>query len=73
MSLPTFSTQQSLFGVGSLADNLFPATNRYRLFAEKIWPLLAQARPTLETMYCADNGRPAANKRNRGHVPTFNN
>ena len=60
MSLPTFSTQQSLFGVGSLADNLFPATNRYRLFAEKIWPRLAQARPTLETMYCADNGRPAA-------------
>jgi hypothetical protein len=60
MSLPTFSTQQSLFGVGSLADNLFPATNRYRLFAEKIWPLLVQARPTLETMYCADNGRPAA-------------
>jgi hypothetical protein len=34
MSLPAFSTQQSLFGVGSLADNLFPATNRYRLFAE---------------------------------------
>jgi len=60
MSLPNFSTQQSLFGVGSLADNLFPATNRFRLFAEKIWPLLAQARPALESMYCADNGRPAA-------------
>ena len=60
MSLPEFSSQQSLFGVGSLADNLFPTTNRYRLFAEKIWPLLAQARPQLETMYCADNGRPAA-------------
>jgi transposase len=60
MSLPTFTTQQSLFGVGSLADHLFPATNRYRLFAEKIWPRLVAARPTLETMYCADNGRPAA-------------
>lgn len=60
MSLPTFSTQQSLFGVGSLADNLFPAKNRYRLFAEKVWPRLAQARPILETMYCPDNGRPAA-------------
>jgi len=58
--LPTFSTQQSLFGIGSLADNLFPTTNRFRLFAEKVWPLLAQARPDLETMYCADNGRPAA-------------
>jgi transposase len=60
MSLPQFSTQQSLFGVGSLADSLFPATNRFRLFSEKIWPLLAQARPALETMYCHDNGRPAA-------------
>ena len=60
MSLPTFSMQQSLFGVGSLAANLFPATNRFRIFAEKVWPLLAQARPALETMYCADNGRPAA-------------
>ena len=60
MSLPAFSTQQSLFGVGSLADNLFPTTNRFRLFAEKIWPRLVQARPELETMYCADNGRPAA-------------
>ena len=60
MSLPAFSTQQLMFGIGSLADNLFPATNRFRLFAEKVWPLLAQARPDLETMYCADNGRPAA-------------
>ncbi|MCG3148914.1 MAG: hypothetical protein PCFJNLEI_02366 [Verrucomicrobiae bacterium] len=60
MSLPIFSAQQSLFGIGSLADNLFAPTNRYRLFAEKVWPLLAQARPVLETMYCADNGRPAA-------------
>ena len=60
MSLPSFSTQQSLFGVGSLADNLFPATNRFRLFSEKVWPLLTQARPDLETMYCAANGRPAA-------------
>jgi hypothetical protein len=60
MSLPTFSSQQSLFGVGSLADNLFAPTNRFRLFGEKVWPLLVQARPALETMYCADNGRPAA-------------
>jgi len=58
--LPAFSTPQSLFGIGSLADNLFGPTNRFRLFAEKVWPLLAQARPDLETMYCADNGRPAA-------------
>ena len=60
MSLPDFSQQQSLFGVGSLADKLFAPTNRYRLFAEKVWPLLAAARPQLESMYCAANGRPAA-------------
>jgi hypothetical protein len=59
MSLPSFSTQQSLFGVGSLTHHLFDPSNRYRLFAEKLWPLLAAARPQLESMYCADNGRPA--------------
>lgn len=59
MSLPEFSSQQSLFGVGSLAEKLFETTNRYRLFAEKIWPLLVAARPKLETMYCVTNGRPA--------------
>jgi hypothetical protein len=60
MSLPTFSAQQPLFGVGSLADNLFAPTNRFRLFGEKVWPLLVRAHPALETMYCAENGRPAA-------------
>jgi len=60
MSLPSFSTQQSLFGVGSLAAKLFSPSHRYRLFADKIWPRLVAARAVLETMYCADNGRPAA-------------
>jgi transposase len=60
MSLPSFSTQQSLFGVGSLAARLFSASHRYRLFADKIWPRLVAARVVLETMYCAHNGRPAA-------------
>ena len=60
MSLPVFSRQESLFGVGSLADKLFAPADRFRLFGEKIWPLLAAARPELETMYCADNGRAAA-------------
>lgn len=59
MSLPTFSTQQSLFGLGSLTDHLFDPTNRYRLFAEKIWPLLVAVRPQLAALYCAANGRPA--------------
>lgn len=60
MSLPLFSTQQSLFGVGSLAAKLFSPSQRYQLFAEKIWPRLVAARPELETMYCSTNGRPAA-------------
>jgi transposase len=60
MSLPSFSTQQSLFGVGSLAAKLFGSSQRYRLFADKIWPRLVAARAVLETMYCAHNGRPAA-------------
>jgi len=60
MSLPEFSGQESLFGVGSLADKLFAPSDRFRLFGEKIWPLLAATRPQLETMYCADNGRAAA-------------
>lgn len=60
MSLPEFTGQESLFDVGSLADKLFAPTDRFRLFGEKIWPLLAAARSQLETMYCADNGRAAA-------------
>ena len=59
MSLPCFSTQQSLFGVGSLAAKLFRPDNRYQLFAQIIWPQLVAARPELAAMYCADNGRPA--------------
>ena len=59
MSLPFFSTQQSLFGVGSLADKLFKPDSRYELFAQRLWPLLVAARPQLASMYCADNGRPA--------------
>lgn len=60
MSLPSFSNQPSLFGVGTLAERLFDPTNRYRLFAEKVWPMLVAARPHLEAMYCVDDGRPAA-------------
>jgi transposase len=59
MSLPSFSTQQSLFNVGSLANKLFAPDDRYELFAQHIWPLLVAARPQLARMYCADNGRAA--------------
>jgi transposase len=60
MSLPTFDTQSSLFdSVTTLAPGLFSETDRYKLFAQKIWPVLARARPQLESCYTATNGRAA--------------
>jgi hypothetical protein len=59
VSLPSFSTQQSLFSVGSLANKLFAPDDRYELFAKRIWHLLVAARPQLAAMYRADNGRAA--------------
>ncbi len=60
MSLPTFDTQSSLFGsVTSLAPGLFSETDRFKLFAQKIWPVLAGTRKQLESCYVATNGRTA--------------
>jgi transposase len=59
MSLPEFSTQQSLFGRATRLSELFAPDSRFRLFAEKIYPLLVGARPQLAACYCADNGRSA--------------
>ncbi len=68
MSLPDFKRQTQLFGIygpaGSAcalhADRLeLDAGDRYRLFAEKIYPLLVGARSELEKCYCEDNGRPS--------------
>jgi hypothetical protein len=59
MSLPFLDTQASLLGsVHVLAGDLFSRSDRYRLFAEKIFPLLLKARAELQKCYCADNGRP---------------
>jgi len=59
MSLPEFDTQGSLFeSLGSLAANLFSDEDRYKLFATKIWPLLAKSREELSACYVLDNGRP---------------
>ena len=59
MSFPVLDTQTSLFGsVQVLAGTLFSQSDRYRLFAEKIFPLLLKARGELQKCYCADNGRP---------------
>jgi len=59
MSLPAFAPQAQLFSTAALSSQLFTPTDRYRLFAQKIYPLLAQARPEFEALYCQDNGRPA--------------
>jgi hypothetical protein len=59
MSLPNFEVQGSLFeSLGSIAANLFSDQDRYKLFATKIWPLLAKSRKELEACYVLDNGRP---------------
>lgn len=59
MSLPSFSTQGQLFSTASLSSGLFAETDRYRLFAQVIYPVLAAARCRLESCYCAENGRVA--------------
>jgi transposase len=57
MSLPEFTCQGSLFSVDHLLGDQFPADDRFRLFAEQIYPLLVQVRPQLQAAYCPDNGR----------------
>jgi transposase len=59
MSLPVFSSQSELFSTAGLSGSLFSPTDRYRLFAQKIYPVLARTRSQLEACYCADNGREA--------------
>lgn len=58
MSLPAFDTQGFLFGgLGCIGRDFFAEDDRYRLFAQKIWPVLARTRPELEKCYCSENGR----------------
>lgn len=59
MSLPSFSTQSELFSTAGLASHLFASTDRYRLFAQLVYPALAGMRGELEKGYCPDNGRVA--------------
>ena len=59
MSLPSFDAQGSLFGsVSVVARELFQKEDRYWLFAEKVWPVIAGTRDQLAQCYCAENGRP---------------
>ena len=59
MSLPDFSTQSFLFSTAGISASLFPEDDRYRLFAQIVYPHLAAARSQLATCYCSDNGRVA--------------
>jgi len=59
VSLPAFSTQAELFSTAGLSSSLFAATDRYRLFALVVYPVVAGARSELEKCYCPDNGRVA--------------
>src|SRR4030043_540284 len=65
MSLPDFKRQTQLFGIYGPAGLELAPEDRYRLFAEKIYPLLVGARPELEKCYCEDNGRPPVCVRTR--------
>ena len=58
MSLPVFDPQTHLFGLQARSSEVFSESDRYRLFAQKIYPLLVAARPKLEAGYCLNNGRP---------------
>jgi len=59
VSLPAFSTQAELFSTAGLASSLFAPTDRYRLFAQVVYPAVAAMRGELERCYCTDNGRVA--------------
>jgi hypothetical protein len=52
-------SQQSFYQTSFVCNDLFGATDRYRLFREKILPHVMKLRPPLEKLYCASNGRPA--------------
>jgi len=57
MSVPVFSAQAELFSTAGLSGRLFAPTDRYRLFAQKVYPALVRIRSQLEACYCTDNGR----------------
>src|ERR1043166_6994935 len=57
MSLPNFEWEGTLFSTAALTGQILAEEDRYRLFAQKIYPLLVQARQKIEQAYCQDNGR----------------
>jgi transposase len=59
MSLPRFVPQSPLFSTATLSGNFFGPSDRFYIFAQKIYPLLVGARAQLVRGYCPGNGRPA--------------
>ena len=59
MSLKPTDPQRSFYHTSTLCGEMFGATDRYRLFREKVLPKLFALRDKLESLYCENNGRPA--------------
>ena len=59
MSLKPADPQRSFYHTSTLCGEMFGATDRYRLFRERILPKLFSLRDRLESLYCENNGRPA--------------
>src|SRR5262249_47975128 len=59
MSLKPTDSQRSFYHTSTLCDEMFCATDRYRLFWDKTLPKLFALRGKLESLYCENNGRPA--------------
>src|ERR1700692_3434805 len=58
MSLTQFDVQGSWFkSLGAIAPELFSGNDKYKRFAQKVWPVLARSREELLECYQADNGR----------------
>ena len=50
--MPQFDVQGSLFeSLGAIAPDLFADNDKYKLFAKKIWPVLASCREQLLDCY----------------------
>ena len=59
MSLPVFDPTAPVPSTFIIdLEKKFPAQSRFRIFAEKVYPLLCQAREKLVALpaYCLDNG-----------------
>jgi transposase len=59
VSVPKPERQRTIFDVSFQVERLFGPRSRYRLFREKVMPVLWKARPEVAELYCAENGRPA--------------